>query len=182
MRIVVIGGTGFIGSKLVRKLTEHGQYAIAAAPATGVNTLTGVGLAEVLRGADVLVDVSNSPSFEESSVVDFFAQSTRNLLSCSAKAGIKHYVALSVVGTQHLSESPYFRAKLAQEKLIEHGSIPYTIIASTQFFESVNSIADAGMVDGVVRKVKGRGVIARRSSRSSSRCARCCETSSRTGG
>ncbi len=150
MRIIVIGGTGLIGSKLVRKLREHGHEAVPASPDSGVNTLTGEGLAEVLKGAEVVVDVSNSPSFEEAAVMNFFTKSTRNLLSYGAAAGVKHFVALSVVGTQRLSESPYFRAKIAQEKLIEEGSTPYTIVHSTQFFEFVKSIADASTVDGAV--------------------------------
>jgi len=124
MKIVVIGGTGLIGSKLVNKLREHGHEAVAAAPNTGVNTLTGEGLAEVLKGASVVVDVSNSPSWEDSAVLKFFETSTRNLLSYEAAAGVKHHVALSVVGTDRLSESGYFRAKIAQEKLIKESSIP----------------------------------------------------------
>ena len=148
MKIVVIGGTGLIGSKLVNKLREHGHEAVAAAPNTGVNTLTGEGLAEVLKGASVVVDVSNSPSWEDSAVLKFFETSTRNLLSYEATAGVKHHVALSVVGTDRLSESGYFRAKIAQEKLIKESSIPYTIVQATQFFEFVKGIADISMVDG----------------------------------
>src|SRR3954451_22496624 len=124
MKIVVIGGTGLIGSRLVTQLREHGHEAVAASPNSGVNTLTGEGLAEVLKGASVVVDVSNSPNWEEKAVMNFFETSTRNLLSYEAAAGVKHHVALSVVGTRRLSESAYFRAKIAQEKLIKEGSIP----------------------------------------------------------
>jgi len=142
MKIVVIGGTGLIGSKLVNKLREHGHEAVAAAPNTGVNTLTGEGLAEVLKGASVVVDVSNSPSWEDSAVMTFFETSTRNLLKYGAAAGVKHHVALSVVGTERLSESGYFRAKIAQEKLIKSGTIPYSIVHATQFFEFLKQLAD----------------------------------------
>jgi len=146
MKIVVIGGTGLIGSKLVNKLREHGHEAIAAAPNTGVNTLTGEGLAEVLRGASVVVDVSNSPSWEDAAVLNFFETSTRNLLASEAAANVGHHVALSIVGTQRLSESGYFRAKIAQEKLIKESSIPYTIVQATQFFEFLKGLADISMV------------------------------------
>src|SRR5215831_4268917 len=146
MKIVVIGGTGLIGSKLVNKLRERGHEAIAAAPNTGVNTLTGEGLAEVVKGASVVVDVSNSPSWEDAAVLNFFETSTRNLLASEAAAGVGHHVALSVVGTQRLSESGYFRAKIAQEKLIKESSIPYTIVHATQFFEFLNGLADISMV------------------------------------
>src|SRR5437870_4564759 len=146
MKIVVIGGTGLIGSKLVNKLREHGHEALAAAPNTGVNTLTGEGLAEVLKGASVVVDVSNSPSWEDAAVLNFFETSTRNLLTYGAAAGVGHHVALSVVGTQLLAESGYFRAKMAQEKLIKESSIPYTIVHATQFFEFLKGLADISMV------------------------------------
>jgi uncharacterized protein YbjT (DUF2867 family) len=142
MKIVVIGGTGLIGSKLVIKLTEHGHEAVAASPNTGVNTLTGQGLAEVLKGAQVIVDVSNSPSWEEQAVMDFFTTSTNNLLKYGVAAGVGHLVALSVVGTDRLTESPYFRAKIAQEKLIKESGLPYSIVHATQFFEFVKGIAD----------------------------------------
>src|SRR6201988_652896 len=148
MKIVVIGGTGLIGSKLVNKLREHGHEAVAAAPNTGVNTLTGEGLAEVLKGASVVVDVSNSPSWEDAAVLNFFETSTRNLLGYEAAAGVRHHVALSVVGTERLAESGYFRAKIAQEKLITESPIPYSIVRATQFFEFVKGIADISMVDG----------------------------------
>src|SRR4051795_8256938 len=151
MKIVVIGGTGLIGSKLVNKLREHGHEAIAAAPNTGVNTVTGEGLAEVLKGASVVVDVSNSPSWEDAAVMKFFETSTRNLLSYEAAAGVGHHVALSVVGTSRLSESGYFRAKLAQEKLIQDSSIPYSIVHATQFFEFIDRIADDATDGDTVR-------------------------------
>src|SRR6187397_2288784 len=138
MKLVIIGGTGLIGSKLVSKLKEHGHEAVPAAPDTGVNTLTGEGLAEVLQGASVVVDVSNSPSFEESAVMEFFTTSTRNLLDYAAAAGVRHYVALSVVGTERITDSPYLRAKSAQETLIKAAGIPYSIVHATQFFEFIN--------------------------------------------
>ncbi len=150
MKIVVIGGTGLIGSKLVNKLREHGHEAVPAAPNTGVNTLTGEGLAEVLKDASVVVDVSNSPSWDDAAVLKFFETSTNNLLSYEAAAGVRHHVALSVVGTERLSESGYFRAKIAQEKLIKESSIPYSIVHATQFFEFIKGIADISMVDGKV--------------------------------
>ena len=146
MKIVVIGGSGFIGSKLLPRLREQGHEAIAASPNSGVNTLTGEGLAEVLKGASVVVDVSNSPSWEDSAVLNFFETSTRNLLKYGAEAGVKHFVALSVVGTEGLAESGYFRAKIAQEKLVKNSStIPYTIVQATQFFEFLKGIADISM-------------------------------------
>lgn len=148
MKIVVIGGTGLIGSKLVSKLREHGHEAVAAAPNTGVNTLTGEGLAEALKNASVVADVSNSPSWEDAAVLNFFETSTRNLLGYEATAGVRHHVALSVVGTERLAESGYFRAKIAQEKLITESPIPYTIVRATQFFEFVKGIADISMVGG----------------------------------
>jgi uncharacterized protein YbjT (DUF2867 family) len=142
MKITVIGGTGLIGSKLVNKLREHGDEAVAASPNTGVNTLTGEGLAEALKGASVVVDVSNSPAWEDAAVLKFFETSTRNLLTYEAAAGVGHHVALSVVGTDQLSESGYFRAKIAQEKLIKESSMPYSIVQATQFFEFLKGIAD----------------------------------------
>ncbi|MFG3164910.1 SDR family oxidoreductase [Streptomyces sp. NPDC048232] len=147
MKVVVIGGTGLIGSKLVAKLQEHGHEAVPAAPNTGVNTLTGEGLPEVLQGADVVVDVSNSPSFEKDAVMEFFRTSTTNLLKAEADAGVTHHVALSVVGTERLPESDYFRAKVAQEGLIKDSGIPYSIVHATQFFEFMNGIA-ASSTDG----------------------------------
>ena len=151
MRIVVIGGTGLIGSKLVTMLGEHGHEAVAASPNTGVNTLTGEGLADALDGASVVIDVSNSPSFEASAVLEFFETSTGNLLAAEAAAGVGHHVALSVVGSERLPESGYFRAKIAQEKLIESSSIPYSIVHATQFFEFVRSIADEATDGSTVR-------------------------------
>jgi uncharacterized protein YbjT (DUF2867 family) len=148
MKIVVIGGTGLIGSKLVRQLRERGIEVVSAAPNTGVNTLTGEGLAAVLKGASAVVDVSNSPSWEDSAVLNFFETSTRNLLKYAAEAAVKYLVALSVVGTDRLGESGYFRAKLAQEKLIQGSSIPYSIVRATQFFEFVKGIADISIIGG----------------------------------
>jgi len=151
MKIVVIGGSGLIGSKLVKKLREHGHEAVGASPDSGVNTLTGEGLAEVLKGVSAVVDVSNSPSFEDAAVLKFFETSTRNLLTYEATAGVGHHVALSVVGTDRLSESGYFRAKMAQEKLIKESSIPYSIVHATQFFEFGKSIAAAATEGNQVR-------------------------------
>ena len=151
MKIVVIGGTGLIGSKLVAKLREQGHEAVAASPNSGVNTLTGEGLTGVLARASVVVDVSNSPSFEPAAVLKFFETSTRNLLTYEADAGVGHHIALSIVGIERLPESGYFRAKVAQEKLIKESSIPYSIVHSTQFFEFGKSIADDATSGGVVR-------------------------------
>lgn len=142
MKIVVIGGTGLIGSKLVDKLTRQGHDAVAASPSTGVNTLTGQGLAEVLKGAQVVVDVTNSPSFDEEAAMSFFKTSTSNLLKSARAAGVGHFVALSVVGTERLLESPYFRAKILQENLIKESGLPYSIVRAPQFFEFVKGIAD----------------------------------------
>jgi uncharacterized protein YbjT (DUF2867 family) len=151
MKIVVIGGTGLIGSKLVTKLGEHGHEAVAASPDTGVNTLTGEGLAEALAGASVVIDVSNSPSWEDAAVLEFFQTSTRNTLAAEATAGVGHHVALSVVGTERLPDSGYLRAKVAQEKLIENSSIPFSLVHATQFFEFVPGIADGATEGGTVR-------------------------------
>jgi uncharacterized protein YbjT (DUF2867 family) len=151
MKIIVIGGTGLIGSKLVAALRAQGHEAVPASPDTGVNTITGAGLPEALVGASVVVDVSNSPSFEDTAVLKFFETSTRNLLAAEAKAGVRHHVVLSVVGTERLSGSGYFRAKSAQEKLTRDSSIPYSIVHATQFFEFVKSIADAATVGNTVR-------------------------------
>ncbi len=151
LKVVVIGGTGLIGSKLVTKLGEHGHEAVAASPDTGVNTLTGAGLASVLRGASVVVDVSNSPSLEEKAATNFFETSNRNLLAAEKEAGVKHHVALSVVGTERLQESGYLRAKMAQERLIKNSSIPFSIVHATQFFEFIKGIGDAATEGGIVR-------------------------------
>jgi len=147
MKIVVIGGTGLIGSKVVNKLNQQGHEAVAASPSRGVNTITGEGVAAAMEGASVVVDVSNSPSFEYGAALEFFQTSTRNLQAAEATAGVGHHVALSVVGTDRLTESGYFRAKIAQEALIKASSIPYSIVRATQFFEFIKSIAD-GATDG----------------------------------
>lgn len=151
MKILVIGGTGLIGSKLVKLLIERGHDAIGAAPSTGVNTITGEGLDDALAGVDVVVDVANSPSFEDKAVLEFFQTSGRNLLAAEAKAGVRHHVALSVVGTHRLAESGYFRGKIAQEALIEAADIPYTIVHSTQFFEFLGGIVQSGAQGDAVR-------------------------------
>ncbi|WP_054811872.1 SDR family oxidoreductase [Nocardia arizonensis] len=146
MRIVVIGGTGLIGSKLVTELGAHGHEAVPASPRSGVDVLTGAGLAEALAGADVVVDVSNSPSFEETAVLEFFTTATTNILAAAAAAGVRHYVALSVVGTERLPDSGYMRAKVLQERLIESSPMPYTIVHATQFFEFFEGIAQSATV------------------------------------
>jgi len=151
MKIVVTGGTGLIGSKLVKELREHGQEVVAASPTSGVNSVSGEGLANALKGASVVVDVTNSPSWEDAAVLKFFETSTRNLLDHERKAGVAHHIALSVVGTERLLESGFFRAKMAQEKLIQASKIPYTIVRATQFFEFVKSIADFSMEGNQVR-------------------------------
>lgn len=148
MKVVVIGGTGLIGSKVVELLKAHGHQAVPAAPQTGVNTLTGVGLADALAGADVVVDVSNSPSFADDDVMSFFVTATTNILDAEKKAGVEHHVALSVVGTGTLPDSGYLRAKAAQEDLIKGSGVPYSIVHATQFFEFTRAIADASMVAG----------------------------------
>jgi uncharacterized protein YbjT (DUF2867 family) len=151
MKLVVIGGTGLIGSRVVANLRNQREEAVAASPDTGVNTLTGQGLAEVLQDASVVIDVSNSPSFEETAVMNFFTTSTRNLLTTAASAGVRHYVALSVVGTERIPDSPYLRAKNAQESLIKSGGIPYSIVHATQFFEFMKRIADEATNGTTVR-------------------------------
>ena len=151
MKVVVIGGTGLIGSKVLTKLTEHGHQSIAASPNTGVNTLTGEGLTDALTGAQVVVDVSNSPSFEDGPAWDFFTTATGNLLTAAEEAGVQHYVALSVVGTERLLASGYFRAKYAQELLITEGAIPFSIVRATQFYEFVGAVADSAADGDTVR-------------------------------
>src|ERR1700741_3107849 len=151
MKIVVIGGSGLIGSKLVPKLREEGHETVAASPNSGVNTITGEGLAEALKGAAVVIDVTNSPSWEDAAVLKFFETSTRTLLDYEAAAGVGHHVALSVVGTERLLESGFFRAKIAQENLIKASSIPYSIVRATQFFEFVEKIADLSTERNKVR-------------------------------
>ncbi|HEY7117183.1 MAG TPA: SDR family oxidoreductase [Tepidisphaeraceae bacterium] len=151
MKIVVIGGSGLIGSKLCKRLADRGQQVVAASPKSGVNTVTGEGLAQALTGAQVVVDVSNAPSWEDAAVMKFFDTATRNLLAAEAKAGVRHHVALSVVGTQRLQESGYFRAKLVQENLVAASKIPYTIVRATQFFEFMGGIAQTATSGQAVR-------------------------------
>ena len=151
MKIVVIGGTGLIGSKLVENLREAGHDALAASPDTGVDILTGEGLAEALDGAEVVVDVSNAPAWDDAAVMDFFLTSSRNILTAETATGISHHVALSVVGTDRLPESGYFRAKLAQEEAIKAATVPYTIVRATQFFEFLGRIADSNTNGETVR-------------------------------
>jgi uncharacterized protein YbjT (DUF2867 family) len=151
MKLVIIGGTGLIGSKLVTRLREHGDEAVPASPDTGVNTLSGEGLAQALQGASVVVDVSNSPSFEDAAVMEFFTTSTANLLKYAEAAGVRHYVALSVVGTERIPDSGYLRAKNAQETLIKAAGIPYSIVHATQFFEFIKRIADEATDGTTVR-------------------------------
>jgi uncharacterized protein YbjT (DUF2867 family) len=150
MKIVVIGGSGLIGTKLVNNLRQHGQEVVAASPSSGVNTITGEGLAKALTGAQVVVDVSNAPSWEDKAVLEFFETSGRNLLAAEAAAGVGHHVALSVVGTDRLLASGYFRAKMAQEDLIKASGIPYTIVRATQFFEFIGGIAQLSTVGKTV--------------------------------
>ena len=151
MKIIVIGGTGLIGSKTIKILQERGHEAIAASPNSGVNTVTGEGLAEVLAGADVVIDVANSPSFADDDVLAFFTASGTNLQKAEVAAGVKHHIALSVVGTDLLTESGYFRGKIAQEKIIKQGKVPYTIVHSTQFFEFLGGITQSATDGNTVR-------------------------------
>jgi len=151
MKVVIIGGTGLIGRKLAAKLQSRGHEVLAASPSTGVNSLTGEGLHQALTGANVVVDVTNSPSFEEGAVLDFFRRSTGHLLSAAAAAGVSHYVALSVVGSDRIRDSGYLRAKRVQETLIEAGGVPYTLLRATQFFEFLKAIADGGAEGNTVR-------------------------------
>jgi uncharacterized protein YbjT (DUF2867 family) len=151
MKIVVIGGSGLIGSKLVEKLREDGHEPLAASPDTGVNTITGEGLAEALEGAQVVVDVANAPLWDDAAVLDFFQTSTRNILAAEAAAGVKHHVALSVVGADRLPQSGYLRAKIAQEETVKAGPVPYTILRATQFFEFIGRIADSSTDGDTIR-------------------------------
>src|SRR5262245_29710257 len=151
MKIVVIGGSGLIGKKLIPLLRQGGHEAVSASPSSGVNALTGEGLAEALAGAQAVVDVTNSPSWEDAAVMEFFDRSTRNLLAAEAAAGVKHHAALSVVGAERMPDSGYMRAKVNQERLIEAGGVPYTIVRATQFFEFLGGIADSGAEGDAVR-------------------------------
>jgi len=155
MKIVVVGGSGLIGSQLVAKLRDRGHEVVAASPKSGVNTITGEGVKEAVSGAQVVIDLANSPSFEDKAVLEFFQTSGRNLLAAEAAAGVRHHVALSIVGTDRTPENGYFRAKVAQEKLIESSGVPYTIIRSTQFMEFVGGIADAATTGNIVRVSPG---------------------------
>ncbi|EJN15760.1 putative nucleoside-diphosphate sugar epimerase [Bradyrhizobium sp. YR681] len=150
MKIVVIGGTGLIGSKLVAKLKQKGHEAVPASPKSGVNAVTGDGLAAALAGADVVVDVANAPSWEPAAVLDFFQRSSRNLAATEAAAGVKHHVALSIVGTERSPDNSYFRAKLAQETIIKSSDVPYSIVRATQFFEFLGAIAETGVIGGKI--------------------------------
>ena len=150
MKIVIIGGTGLIGSKTTERLRKQGHEVVAAAPNTGVNTITGEGVKEALAGAEVVIDLANSPSFEDKAAMEFFEISGRNLLAADKAAGVRHHIALSVVGTEHLQDAGYFRAKLAQEKLIKTSGIPYTILHSTQFFEFIDGIIQSGTENGAI--------------------------------
>lgn len=147
MKILVIGGSGLIGKKLVQRLRDNGHQAVPASPSSGVNSLTGAGLAEAMSGADAVVDVTNSPSWEDAAVMNFFVTSTRNLLRAEGAAGVRHHVVLSVVGADRMPASGFMRAKVAQEALIRSGDVPYTIVCATQFFEFVGAIADSGAAD-----------------------------------
>lgn len=150
MKIVVIGGTGLVGSKTVDRLRRRGHEVVAASPSSGVNTLTGEGLAETLAGASVVIDLANAPSYDDQAVMDFFTTSTQNLMAAERAADVKLHVALSIVGSERLPDNGYFRAKLAQEGIVANASVPYTLIHSTQFFEFLGGIADAGASEGFV--------------------------------
>jgi len=155
MKVVVIGGTGLIGSNVVAKLNARGHVAVAASPASGVDTVTGEGVLDVLKGAEVVVDVSNSPSFADADVLEFFTKSTSNLLAAEEVAGVGHHVALSIVGTERLPDSGYLRAKVAQESLIKSSAVPYSIVHATQFFEFFKGIAASATVDNEIRLSTG---------------------------
>lgn len=156
MKIVVIGGTGLIGAKVVTLLRQNGHEVVAGSPSTGVNSVTGEGLAQAMAGAQVVLDLSNAPSWAPADVLHFFQTSTRNLLAAGAHAGVRHHIALSIVGTDRMPDNGYFRAKVAQEQLIADSGLPYTIVRSTQFLEFLGGIADAGMVDGKVHLASGQ--------------------------
>jgi uncharacterized protein YbjT (DUF2867 family) len=151
MKTLVAGGTGLIGTRLVKRLRDAGHEALAASPSSGVNSVTGAGLANAITGAEVVVDVTTAPSWEDAAVMDFFEHSTRNLLHAAVEAGVRHYIALSVVGAERMPESGFMRAKLAQERLIHSGGVPFTIVRATQFFEFITAIAESGAVDGTIR-------------------------------
>src|ERR1700756_308974 len=155
MKIVVIGGTGLIGSKTVAILRQGGHEVVAASPKSGVNSITGEGVKQAMAGAQVVIDLANSPSFEDKAVLEFFETSGRNLLGAEAQAGVRHHVALSIVGTDRMPDNSYFHAKVAQEKLIEASGIPYTIIRSTQFMEFLRGIADEGTKGNTIRLSPG---------------------------
>src|SRR5205814_5632179 len=155
MKIVVIGGTGLIGTKVVKKVRDKGHEVVAASPSKGINSITGEGLAEALVGAQVVVDVANAPSWEDQAVLEFFETSGRNLLAAAAAAGVQHHVAVSIVGTDRMPDNGYFRAKVAQEHLIEASGLPYTIIRATQFMEFLGGIAEAGAQGSTVRLSPG---------------------------
>jgi uncharacterized protein YbjT (DUF2867 family) len=156
VKIVVIGGSGLIGSKVVKRLTDKGHEVLAASPSSGVNTLTGEGLNDALTGVQVVVDVANSPSFEDAAVMEFFRTSGRNLLSAETAAGVGHHVAVSIVGAERLPDSGYLRAKIAQEELIKHATVPYTIIRSTQFFEFIKAVAETSADGDTIRLTPAR--------------------------
>lgn len=151
MKIVVIGGTGLLGSKIVAKLNQHGHEAKAASPETGVNTITGEGLKEILDGADVVIDASNAPAWDDAAVLEFFQASSRNLTAAAAEAEVNHYVAMSIVGADRLPDSGYLRAKVAQEEIVKGAAVPFTIVRATQFFEFMGRIADAATSGATVR-------------------------------
>ena len=155
MKIVIIGGTGLIGSKTAERIRKNGHEVIAASPSTGINTITGEGLADTLKHADVVIDLANSPSFEDKAVLEFFQTSGKNLMAAEKDARVKHHVALSIVGADRLPDSGYLRAKVAQEKIIRESGIPYTIVRSTQFMEFLGGIAQAAMIDGTARLPTG---------------------------
>jgi uncharacterized protein YbjT (DUF2867 family) len=151
MKVIVVGGTGLIGSKLITLLNIEGNITVSASPSKGINSVTGEGLDQAFKGADIVIDVTNSPSFEDNAVLDFFKTSTNNIILAATKANVKHYIALSIVGTERLQDSGYFRAKLLQENLIKESTIPFTILRATQFFEFITSIADVATSDQTIK-------------------------------